>query len=213
MMGRIAVCFIGILFSCSVAAEGVNHDLVSENKVSIFFKNLKTITADFEQIVQNAQLGSSDKASGKLWIERPGKFRWDYTAPYEQEIVSDGKKLWIFDKDLEQVTARPINLSMENTPAVLLSDTKPIGDAFTISDAGVREKLNWTELTPKDPEASFTGILLGFSGSNLSKMFLKDNLGQTTELTFSNLKRNDKIASQKFVFTPPEGVDVFDSAE
>ncbi|MDH5258451.1 MAG: outer membrane lipoprotein chaperone LolA [Gammaproteobacteria bacterium] len=220
MIGRIPVFCIGVLLCGAAIAEDVSSNFsktvstnISENKVTMFFNNLKTLTADFEQVVQNAQMGSTEKAGGKLWIERPGKFRWDYTSPYEQQIVSDGNKLWIFDKDLEQVTVRPISLSMGNTPAVLLSDSKPITDTFIIKDVGFEVELDWVKLFPKDPEASFTAIRLGFNNDVLSEMLLEDNLGQTTRLSFSHLKRNAKISPQKFVFTPPDGVDIFETSD
>ena len=218
MMGRIGIFSIKVCFLLSLA---FSSSVFAKDKVSIFFENLKTLTADFEQVVENAQLGSASKASGKLWIQRPGKFRWDYITPYAQEIVSDGEKLWVFDTDLEQVIVKSISSSMGNTPAVLLSDTKPIVDTFNIKDLGLtvgsgfgsKGQLHWIELTPKDPEASFTGIRLGFEGEIFREMLLVDNLGQTTRLNFSNLKRNDKISAQKFIFTPPKGVDIFESGE
>jgi len=211
MIARISLYFV--FFLLFLLCFSISTSVVAEDKVSLFFKNLTTITANFEQIVENAQLSSTEKASGKLWIERPGKFRWDYSAPYEQQIVSDGEKIWIFDKDLEQVTVRPVGLSMGNTPAVLLSGAKPVTDTFIVNEIGEFANLHWVELSPKDPEASFTVIRLGFDGLMLSEMLLEDNLGQKTRLHFLGLKRNNKIAPEKFVFTPPPGVDVFETTE
>jgi len=213
MFGRIILIGIFIVMSHSAAAEEPMSKKQVTESLSSFFDNLKTLTADFEQLVENAQLSSVAKASGKLWIERPGKFRWDYLAPYEQEIVSDGVRLWIFDKDLEQVTVRDINGSMGNTPAVLLSDSSPISDTFNIHVIGKKENLDWVKLLPKDTEASFTAIQLGFNGPSLSEMLLEDNLGQTTRLQFSNINKNSRIDSNKFSFTPPDGVDIFETSE
>ncbi len=214
MISRItffSILFSFFFFSCML--NGAVFAASEKDKVSLFFENLTTLTADFEQTVENAQLSASATASGKLWIQRPGKFRWDYLSPYEQEIVSDGKKIWILDTDLEQVIVKPINQSMGNTPAVLLSDTKPVADTFNIRDLGVRVVLHWIELTPKDTEASFTAIRLGFDDNILREMVLEDNLGQTTQLSFRHLKRNTKISPEKFVFTPPKGVDIFETTE
>ncbi|MDH3326007.1 MAG: outer membrane lipoprotein chaperone LolA [Gammaproteobacteria bacterium] len=189
MIGRIAVCCIFII---GFLSNPVSAKEKGTETLTAFFDNLKTLSADFEQKVENAQLSSTEQASGKLWIERPGKFRWDYISPYEQQIVSDGKKLWMHDKDLEQVTVREIGESMGNTPAVLLSDSKPITDTFKINDIGFKGRLHWVELLPKDPEASFTKILLGFDGSVFSEMLLEDNLGQITRLGFTNLNEISK---------------------
>jgi len=199
------LCFCLFFFSSSA--------LFANDKFTVFFQNLKTLSADFEQVVENSQLSSIAKASGKLWIQRPGKFRWDYTTPYEQQIVSDGKKLWIFDTDLEQVTVKPVSVSMGNTPAVLLSDTKPVTDTFYIQEIGSRAGLYWVELKPKDSDASFTEIRLGFDATVLTEMLLEDNLGQTTQLKFTSLRRNAAIAAETFEFTPPAGVDVFETTE
>lgn len=207
-MKKILLLIILGLFSQSSFSKDDSSVVLSQ-----FFNDLKTITANFEQTVHNSQLSSSEKASGKLWISRPGKFRWDYLSPYEQEIVSDGNKLWLFDKDLEQVTVRSMSGSIENTPAVLLSDSKPLSDAFRINVVGKKGLLDWVELFPKDPEASFSVIRLGFDGKILAEMLLEDNLGQTTLLKFSDLKRNATIEANQFVFVPPVDVDVFESGE
>ena len=182
-----------------------------------FFTDLKTLTADFEQSVQNSQLNAVERASGTLWIERPGKFRWNYNTPYVQEIVSNGDKLWIYDADLEQVTIKKINKTLGNTPALLLSNDKPIDESFNIREMEAGHILNWVELLPKDDEAGFNRIRLGFSKVGMNKrlleMLLEDNLGQTTRLVFLNLKRNEPVDSALFNFTPPKNADIFDNSK
>ena len=182
-----------------------------------FFTDLKTLTADFEQSVQNSTLNAAERASGTLWIERPGKFRWNYNTPYVQEIVSNGDKLWIYDADLEQVTIKKINKTLGNTPALLLSNDKPIDESFNILEMDKGHILDWVELSPKDDEAGFTRIRLGFGKVGMNKrlleMVLEDNLGQTTRLVFLNLKRNEPVDSALFNFTPPKNADIFDNSK
>jgi len=179
--------------------------------IDAFFKDLVSLSADYSQSVQNAQLSTIDRADGVLWILRPGKFRWNYTTPYLQEIVSNGKKIWIYDADLEQVTIKPIDETMGNTPALLLSSTKPISDTFTIHASQENFGLIWFELVPKETEAGFTNIQLGFKDNVIEEMLLKDNLGQVTRLVFKNVKRNPEINKQLFEFVAPPNVDVFDT--
>lgn len=178
-----------------------------------FFKDLKTLSAEFKQSVENSQLNTVELSKGQLWIERPGKFRWNYNQPYLQEIVSDGNRIWIYDADLEQVTVKAINQTLGNTPAMLLSDNKPLTDSFAIADAGNFSGMSWVELTPKDSDAGFSSIRLGFEKRQLMEMLLKDNLGQITMLTFKQLKRNEPVDKMLFKFTPPAGADVFDTSQ
>jgi len=198
-----------LLFLCNTAqADSSANDLLNQ-----FFTGLKTLSANFEQSVQNSQLNAVERASGKLWIQRPGKFRWNYDKPYLQEIVSNGDKIWIFDADLEQVTIKKVNKTLGNTPALLLSNDRPIDETFTIQQMEKGLSLNWIELQPKDDEAGFSSIRLGFKESHLNEMLLEDNLGQTTRLIFSQLNRNQSLSSELFQFIPPKNADIFDSSK
>ena len=141
-------------------------------------------------------------------MQRPGKFRWDYLEPYKQLIVSDGSKIWIYDTELEQVTVKPIESGLSDTPALLLSGDKPLDQAFVITDLGENGGLEWVELMPKVSDTSFERVRLGFGKDDLQGMELVDNFGQTTRLDFTNLKRNPAVEQSLFAFTPPPGVDV-----
>ena len=195
-----------ILFSSSLLAADANQTL------DTFFKGLKTLSADFEQVVENSQLSSVEVSAGKLWISRPGKFRWNYTKPFIQEIVSDGNKIWIYDADLEQVTIKAAQENLSNTPAVLLSNEMELTDVFSIRSLGDTAGYTWVELKPRDSDAGFTAIRLAFKEKNLAEMMLSDNLGQTTQIRFSSVQRNAKIDDAKFFFTAPPGVDIFDTS-
>jgi len=188
------------------------HAATAADELENFFRNLKTFTANFEQTVVNAKLGGADNAKGVLYIKRPGRFRWDYETPYKQEIVSDGKLLWIYDVDLEQVTTKKFDQAVGSTPAVLLSSDQPLNKTFSLKELGEHEGLKWLQLIPKEKNASFKSMELGLANGVLVQMLLDDNLDQTTQLIFSKQKRNVKIDSALFVFKVPEGVDVFESS-
>lgn len=204
---RFIFCFLFVYWQPTFAAESGSAALKQ------FFNGLTSITAEFEQTVQNAQLSTVDQASGQLWILRPGKFRWNYSQPYEQEIVSNGNKIWIFDADLEQVTVKDAKTALGHTPALLLSGTQPVEESFVLNDLDSDTDLAWVELTPRNEDAGFNGIRLGFKNNNLREMLLQDNLGQITRISFSNLKTNQTIDSSLFDFKVPEGADVFETTE
>ena len=206
---KVFLRFFSLFLLCNYAQA----DSSEKEVLNKFFSGLKTLSANFEQSVQNSQLNAVEHASGTLWIERPGKFRWNYDKPYLQEIVSNGDKIWIYDADLEQVTIKKVNKTLGNTPALLLSNDRPIDESFIIQPMDQGLSLNWIELTPKDDEAGFSSIRLGFKDSGLNEMLLEDNLGQTTRLVFSQLKRNQSMSSELFQFIPPKNADIFDSSK
>jgi outer membrane lipoprotein carrier protein len=204
--------FVGLFFYSLLLLNSANAASSTKQLLDKFFTDLNTLSANFEQVVQNSQLNATENASGRLWIQRPGKFRWNYDLPYLQEIVSDGEKVWIYDADLEQVTIKKVNKTLGNTPALLLSNNAPLEESFIIQEMDKGLSLSWIALLPKDSEAGFTSIRLGFDENLLKQMILEDNLGQTTRLTFSSLKRNIQIDSNLFNFVPPKNADIFDSS-
>lgn len=177
-------------------------------RLDAFFKNVQSLRGEFTQTVVDARMKVTEQAQGTLAFQRPGKFRWDYKAPYHQQIVADGHKVWIYDIDLEQVTVKPIGEAMGNTPAQLLSSGEALEKTFTVIDQGKSGELEWVELTPKQKDTSFEKVRLGFDQSNLRSMELIDNFGQTTRLQFAQLERNPKLVPSLFDFKPPPGVDV-----
>lgn len=175
-----------------------------------FFNNVQSMQAEFTQTVSAQGFADKDTSKGVFRLLRPGKFRWDYEQPYQQQIIADGNKLWVYDVDMDQVIVKPLNLVLGQTPAVLLSGTASLTDRFDIQDLAGRSEqgLAWVQLRPKDTESSYEKLLLGFSEQNIQAMELVDNFGQVTELQFSNLQRNLKIDAKIFQFQPPPGVDV-----
>src|SRR3990172_4730217 len=180
----------------------------ASQRLDDFFNNTQVLQADFHQTLLDGKGKKTKEASGTLVMQRPGKFGWDYQERYKQLIVSDGSKIWIYDRELEQVTVKPIESGLSDTPALLLSGDKPLDQAFVITDLGENGGLEWVELMPKVSDTSFERVRLGFGKDDLQGMELVDNFGQTTRLDFTNLKRNPAVEQSLFTFTPPPGVDV-----
>jgi outer membrane lipoprotein carrier protein len=173
-----------------------------------FVKTTQSARADFEQNVVDRAGKPVQKANGTFVFQRPGKFRWVYAKPADQVIVGDGERVWIHDRDLNQVTVRKLSRALGSTPAALLAGSGDIEGAFELSEAGMRDGLEWLEAKPREREAGFERVRMGFSASGLQAMELVDHFGQTTRLRFTNLTRNPKIDADEFRFTPPKGADV-----
>lgn len=173
-----------------------------------YLKNLRSYSARFEQQRFDETGELLETAKGDCSIERPGRFRWNYREPYQQVIVSDSVKLWIYDEDLAQVTVNQVTPDAPGTPAELLSAQFDIETRYTVTHLGPLEAYDWYRLHPKDAKSQFQEVELGFADREIKAMRLKDNLGQTTLLHFEGVKRNVPLAPTLFQFTPPAGVDV-----
>ena len=167
-----------------------------------------TAKARFAQVVMDKNRKTLQQASGTMEFSRPGRFRWEYTKPYEQTIVGDGSRLWIYDKDLNQVTVRKLDRALGASPAALLAGSNEIEKSYSLKAAGSEGGLDWLEAVPRTQDTAFERIRLGLSKSGLEAMELKDQFGQTTVIKFSDLQRNVKIPPESFRFTPPKGADV-----
>jgi outer membrane lipoprotein carrier protein len=177
-------------------------------RLEAFVDSTKGLKANFTQTVFDRTGRKTQESSGNLHFSRPGKFRWAYQKPYAQLIVGDGKKLWIHDEDLDQVTVRKLDQALGDSPAALLAGNNDIEKLFTLKDAGIKDGIEWLEATPKSKEGSFEKVRMGFKDADLQVMELKDNFGQTTLLRFSSLQRNPAMGSSLFRFSPPKGADV-----
>ena len=190
-----------VMLSSSAFAGGVDA-------LKAFIGDTRTAKANFSQTVmdQNGKLRQSSE--GTLSFSRPGKFRWVYQKPYEQLIVGDGSKLWIYDADLEQVTVRKLGDALGSSPAALLAGSNDIEKHFSLKDAGASDGLEWLEARPRDKESTFEAVRMGFAGNTLAAMELKDTFGQTTLLKFSGMVKNPAVNANEFKFTPPKNADV-----
>lgn len=174
-----------------------------------FFAAKGAISARFVQTVQGAAFAQPQESHGFLLMQRPGKFRWDYETPYQQLIVADGRSLWIYDKDLEQVIVKPLDQALGDTPAMLLSGQGSLEGRFVVSELPEpREGLYWVQLLPRQEDPSFKELRLGFNDNGLAAMELVDGFGQLTRLEFSSLREDVKVPAGSFDFAPPAGVDV-----
>ena len=173
---------------------------------------LATWSADFSQTIDDGHGKVMRSAAGKLYLQKPGKFRWDYSQPSEQLILADGKQIWFYDKDLQQANVRDMDASLANTPAVLLSGAGSLSSQFDVTSLPPSDGLEWYQLIPKHADTDFQLVRIGFRHGDLASMFLADKLNQITQLTFSNPSRNAKFAADLFTFVPPPGVDVIGRA-
>jgi outer membrane lipoprotein carrier protein len=162
--------------------------------------------------VSDAQGKKLQEVQGTMSLQREaeaaGKFRWDYNKPYEQQIVGDGTRVWLFDPDLNQVTVRPMSKALGSTPAALLAGSQQIENSFTLAEEPNKDGLEWVRATAKDQDSGFEKIYLGFKGQNLQAMQLYDNFGNLTRIQFSKLERNPKLTDAMFHFKPPANADI-----
>ncbi len=177
-----------------------------------FFNEISTFEARFGQQVLDETLAEVDNSEGKMWIHRPGLFRWDYDPPDAQEIVGDGEKVWIHDIELEQVTVRDQDQTLGESPAILLAGSGELEENYIVEDIGAQGRYDWVNLIPKSEESGFREVRIGFEDNRLRLLELLDNLDQTTRIIFVDLKENTPIAPATFNFIPPPGVDIIDGS-
>jgi len=173
-----------------------------------FFNKVQSYSARFDQVVLDEALNPIQESSGNLWIQRPGKFRWQYTSPYEQHIVADGKQVWVYDVDLKQVAVRKLHGALGATPAMLLAGGGKLEASFEIKDLGHQGELDWVQMKPKKNDGGFEDIRIGFEKGKIRTLEMTDGFGQITRVTLKDAQENRKIDAGKFRFTPPKGVDV-----
>ena len=173
-----------------------------------YLRGTQTARADFEQKVHDRGGKLTQESKGSFVFQRPGLFRWTYAKPVDQVIVGDGERVWIHDRDLNQVTVRKLSRALGSTPAALLAGAADVERAFELSDAGSRDGLEWLEAKPREREAGFERIQLGMGKAGVQAMELVDHFGQTTVLRFSGIVRNPPLDASTFRFVPPKGADV-----
>jgi outer membrane lipoprotein carrier protein len=180
----------------------------SIEKLHAFIEQTRSAKANFTQEVTDANGIVQQQTSGTVQFQRPGKFRWTYDKPFEQIIVGDGEKLWIYDKELNQVTQRNLDKALGSSPAALLAGADDVDKYFSLNAVGVKKKLDWLEVKPYNEDSLFEKIRMGFRGNTLEVMELRDHFGQRTTITLSNLQRNPKTSPELYTFTVPKGADV-----
>jgi outer membrane lipoprotein carrier protein len=201
MLTRTGIALILLLLASAAQAASIEM-------LKSLLQQTNSGKARFAQIVVDKNLKELQKATGTMQFVRPGRFRWEYDKPYEQTIVGDGAKLWIYDKDLNQVTVRKLDKALGGSPAALLAGSNEIEKAYDLTNLGPQEGLDWLEAIPKSKDTSFERIRLGFGKAGLEAMELRDQFAQTTVIKFANVERNPKLSPDVFKFTPPKGADV-----
>ena len=179
------------------------------DKLKNFIASTHSGQANFTQDVLDKSGKKIQAASGTMQFVRPGKFRWAYQKPYEQLIMGDGEKFWLYDADLNQVTVKKLDTALGSSPAALLSGNNEIERGFVLKVINSSEGLDWLQAAPRTSDTSFEEILMAFDAqSNLSIMELHDAFGHKTLLRFTNMQRNPPLSPQLFKFVPPKGADV-----
>ncbi len=192
---------LGLFFANSVMAGGITS-------LKDFYSNTESMRASFHQIVNDNQGNKVQEVEGTMQLQRPNKFRWDYNEPYEQQIVSDGKAVFLYDTDLEQVTVRQLSNALGSSPAALLAGGSGVEKNFKLENANREDGLDWVLAQPKDEESGFDRIFLGFKANKLSKLEMHDSFSHVTYVTFQSVERNPTLQAATFLFKTPEGVDV-----
>jgi outer membrane lipoprotein carrier protein len=188
---------VGVAFGVFISSAHAG----SIEELQSFNSNFKTASGNFTQQVKGKTTKSS---SGSFIFSRPGKFRWTYAAPYEQVLVSDGKTLSIYDKDLKQVTKRSLGSAIGSSPAAVLFGSGDLSKNFTLTDAGERDGRNWVYAKPRG-QSSFSSVNIGMKNGVPDAVVLFDNFGQTTILFFSGFQKNPGVSAGTFNFTAPAG--------
>ena len=195
-----------VAISCTAALAD------AAGRLDAYLSGLDTVSSQFEQRLFDEHRNLLEQATGTVLIDRPGRFRFDYTDP-PQLIVGDGARIWIYDPELAQVTVRDVDAALGSTPAVLLATDRPVEEVFRVEALDAGGSVDAFVLEPKAEDASFTSIRLAFAGGELRRMEFVDQFGQTTLLRFHGIRRQPEFPPDAFTFTPPAGVDVVDAGQ
>ncbi len=190
-----------LLASSSTSAQSAQQQL------NQFAEGLQTASTTFQQSVSGPNGEKIQVLQGQLWMKTPDRFHWQYRKP-AQTIVADGKKIWIYEPDLNQVTVKSQDALNQDNPLSALSQPARLPDFYTVTQLPVKQGIAWLQLVPKNKQSSpFEKALLGFNGNGLRSMRLFDNLGQVSEFTFGVWQRNPVLPASRFRFVVPRGVD------
>ncbi len=183
------------------AADGVAQ-------LRAFIDGARSAEGDFEQLVSVQSGRRPQSASGRFAYARPGRFHWEYDRPYRQVLVGDGKLLWSWDPDLNQVTVREMGGALGATPAAILFGSGTLEENFVLADGGEHDGLAWVEARPRQTESGFEALRIGLAEDQLRRMEMRDHFGQTTVIRFTRLQANPALDADRFRFTPPAGADL-----
>ncbi len=194
-----------VLLTAPVLAD----DAEAERRLRAALENMDNLSAEFKQTLLDEDKKVVQQSQGTLKLQRPGKFAWIYTDPFEQQIVADGSELWIYDVELDQVTVKPMDQGISNAPIMILMKQADVGEEFNVVEVGQRKFLYWIELEPQAQDIEYTRIFIGLEDGSLRAMELQDQFGQSTQIVFENLRVGVVHDPATFKFVPPPGVDVY----
>ncbi|MCX8113597.1 MAG: outer membrane lipoprotein chaperone LolA [Burkholderiaceae bacterium] len=210
-MARPSSRFVGMVsLAAALALVGVAAHATAIDQLRSFLSQTKTARGEFTQRVTSRAGATAQNSTGRFVFQRPGKFRWVYDKPYEQIIVADGDGLFLYDKDLNQVTVKKLAGAIPASPASILFGSNEFEKEFEVADAGSRDGLEWIVAKPRAKDSPFERIEIGFRDGLPEAMKLTDSFGQTSLLRFAKVERNPKVDAEAFRFTPPPGADVLE---
>lgn len=178
-----------------------------EKRLKDYLKGLNSLTSEFHQYTLSADGGRMIESEGTFYLQRPGRFRWEYRAPMAQVIVADGDRAWLHDIELDQISHQSQSKALDGTPAQLLASNEPIDRHFQISTWDPGDGREWVELQPKDADGQVKRIRIGFIGDALDTLLMEDSFGQITRFSFLDTKRNPKLDPKLFKLDRPIGGD------
>lgn len=202
-MSKLKVVLSACIFMLPLAVQA--DGMASLKK---FYNETHAMRANFHQVVTDKKGQKVQDVYGEMQLKRPNKFRWDYNKPFEQQIISDGTKVWLYDTELAQVTVRELSKALGSSPAALLAGDDNLEKNFKLANITRQDELEWVSADPKNTDTGFNKISLGFKGNILQEMDMVDSFGLQTKIVFSNLVHNPVIEAKTFLFKPPKGTDV-----
>ncbi len=202
---KLLILLVALLGGLSVPAWAED----AEQRLKTALKNMDNLSAEFKQTLLDEDKNIVQQSRGTLALQRPGKFAWIYTEPFEQRIIADGSELWIYDVELDQVTVKPIDEGISNAPIMILMKDADVTQQFNVSEVGQRKYLYWVELEPRASDLEYSRIFIGLKDDSVRAMELQDQFGQSTQIVFDNLRVGVVHNPATFKFVPPDGVDVY----
>lgn len=209
--------FMLVTVALLVPAFGISAEEVDTERgyarIRAYTSGLHSMTAQFRQQMIDSGGELVQEGRGTLSIQRPNRFRWQYTEPYEQLILGDGEKLWSYDADLEQAVVRGYDDVLAASPAMLLSGARDVAELYEVAALRIEDGLDWVVLAPRALETDFKLLGLGFADGELRRMDLIDSLDQLTRIELTGVERNPALEESVFEFSPPPGVDVIEATD
>lgn len=198
---------VSVSLGLSIPAQAA-MDQPGRDELNRFAHDLQTMHAQFEQRVLRNDGGIESESSGEVWLQSPHFFRWAYGGEFPEQVIADGKRIWIYDEVLEQVTVKSQAEFNNDSPLIILTDIQRLDELFEVREAGDIDGMVLLELRSLNADSEFDRMLIGLSNGRLQMLAMEDAFGMRTEIRFTEMQKNPKLKDGLFEFVPPEGVDV-----